>query len=859
MDLATLAEGIGDRADEILTRFVGWVEGRGLELYPAQEEAMLELLDGKHVILNTPTGSGKSLVAEALHFQSLAQNKLSYYTCPIKALVNEKFFALCEAFGAANVGMQTGDASINATAPIICCTAEVLANLMLRDSHARLADQVVIMDEFHYYADKERGVAWQIPLLLGERTQFLLMSATLGDTRVIEEGMLAVTGKPVAVVRSMQRPVPLEYIYKETPLHETIDDLVQRGRAPIYLVNFTQRAAAEEAQNLTSVNLCTKEEKAAIAEAIKDVKLDTPYAKELSRFIKAGIGLHHAGLLPKYRLLVERLAQEGLLKVISGTDTLGMGINIPLRTVLFTQLCKFDGEKSTILSVRDFHQIAGRAGRKGFDEEGFVVVQAPAHAIENLRLATKKAAGKKVVMQKPPQKGYVHWDRTTFERLLEKAPEPLESRFSVTLGMLVSLLQGDADGYRVLVQLIARAHASANQKRTHRKTGAVLFRVLRKAGILNVAVAQGRGRVEVSPELQRDFSLNHSLSMYVVDTLSRLDRASPDYALDVLTLVESILENPQVVLWAQLDQLKTAKMAALKAEGVEFAQRIEELDKMEYPKPLRDFIYETFNEFALRHPWLGSENIRPKSVARDLMERFCSFADYVRDYELQRSEGVLLRYLSQAYKALAQTVPEPARTDELEDLLEQLRAFLRNVDSSLLDEWTHLLAAPDGTVVVPRSAQGLDTPLAERAARELQQHTLAHDPRALAVRVRGDLHRLVTALGRRRWDDAALLLRAPGDDSLVQQQWTAQSLEAALAPYFAEHPAIDVTPRARRANLTRITPLDDAPHCFSAKQRILSPELDEEEADWALDAVVDLRRPLPPDQPIIELRSIVHG
>ncbi len=430
-DLAELAAGASS-ADEILTRFVGWVEGRGLALYPAQEEAILELLDNKHVVLNTPTGSGKSLVAEALHFAALAQGRTSYYTCPIKALVNEKFFALCDAFGAANVGMQTGDASINPTAAIICSTAEVLSNLVLRDAAARLGDQVVIMDEFHYYADKERGVAWQVPLLLCEKTQFLLMSATLGDTTVIEAGLREVTGRDVAVVRSMQRPVPLDYQYKETPLHETIDDLVTRGRAPIYLVNFTQRAAAEEAQNLTSVNLTTKEEKAAINDALRDVKLDTPYAKELSRFLRAGVGLHHAGLLPKYRLLVERLAQDGLLKVVSGTDTLGMGINIPLRTVLFTQLCKFDGEKSTILSVRDFHQIAGRAGRKGFDEEGFVVVQAPAHAIENLRLAEKKAAGKKVVMQKPPQKGYVHWDKATFLKLLDKQPEPLESRFTVT-------------------------------------------------------------------------------------------------------------------------------------------------------------------------------------------------------------------------------------------------------------------------------------------------------------------------------------------------------------------------------------------------------------------------------------------
>src|SRR6185369_8515755 len=233
--------------------------------------------------------------------------------------------------------------------------------------------------------------------------------------------------------------------------------------------------------------------------------------------------------------------------VVSGTDTLGMGINIPLRTVVFTQLCKFDGEKSAILSVRDFHQIAGRAGRKGFDERGFVVVQAPEHVIENLKLSEKKAQGKKVTMQKPPQKGYVHWDKQTFERLLTKPPEPLESRFTVTHGMLLQILQGDPKGYRRLVLLISRAHASLNQKRQLRRIAATLFRTLRRAGIIEVVLDE-RARhplVEVAADLQRDFSLNYTLSLYLVETLKLLDRNGLTFAMDVLSLVESILENPQ--------------------------------------------------------------------------------------------------------------------------------------------------------------------------------------------------------------------------------------------------------------------------------------------------------------------------
>jgi superfamily II RNA helicase len=815
--------------DELLTQFVEYVTAIGLELYPAQEEAILDLYSDKHLILNTPTGSGKSLVATALHFKALAEGKVSIYTCPIKALVNEKFFALCDLFGAEHVGMQTGDAAINRGAPIVCCTAEVLANLALRDPELR-ADYV-IMDEFHYYADKERGVAWQLPLLSLPQTTFLLMSATLGDTGAIEKSLLELTGREVATVRTMQRPVPLEFEYRETPLHETIDELIRRGRYPIYLVNFTQRSAAEEAQNLMSIDLSSKAEKETIADAIVGARLDTPYAKEFARFVRHGIGLHHAGLLPKYRLLVERLAQKGLLKVISGTDTLGMGINIPLRTVLFTQLCKFDGEKTAILGVREFHQIAGRAGRKGFDEEGFVMAQAPAHVIENLRLEEKRTQGKKVVKKQPPQKGFVNWDRATFDRLRTRSHEPLESRFEVSHGMLLHLLQNPLGGYDRLVALIARSHGNTGHKRRERRKAAVFFRTLRQAGIITVRQREGRrgSTVEVSSDLQRDFSLNQTLSMYLIDTVERLDRASEQYALDVLSVVESILENPKVVLLAQLDRLKTEKLAELKAAGVEYAERMEELDKLEWPKPLAEFIYETFNAFTARHPWVGTENIRPKSIAREMVERYCSFHDYIREYGLARSEGVLLRYLTQAYKTLTQTVPEAARTEGVNDLLEQLHLELRRVDSSLLDEWESLKDPQRHQI---------------ESARAEAPRALADDRKALTRRVRTELHRVLIALARRRFEEATAELK-PGSE------WTAPKLEEALRSYFAEHASIDITPAARRPEFTRL--IQDADRLYTAQQVIVDPEGD---CDYMLDCEVDLRGDPPEDVPLLRLRAI---
>ncbi len=838
--LGALLPGPGEEplaSDEVLDRFVSWCGDQGLSLYAAQEEAILELYQGKHVVLSTPTGSGKSLVATALLFKARAERKTAFYTCPIKALVNEKFFQLCDAFGADSVGMMTGDAAINRSAPIVCCTAEILANLSLREQ--RLFADYVVMDEFHYYGDKERGVAWQLPLLALPETTFLLMSATLGDVTAIKQSLEKLSGRPVAHVVGHERPVPLELEYVETPLHETVQRLLELKKAPVYLVNFTQRAAAEQAQNLMSVDFCPKEQKEAIREALSGVKFDTPFGKDVQRFLKHGVGLHHAGLLPKYRLLVEKLAQKGLLKVVSGTDTLGVGVNLPIRTVLFTRLCKFDGEKVGILSVREFWQIAGRAGRKGFDEKGTVVVQAPEHVIENKRLDEKKAAGKKVVKHKPPTKGYAHWDKSTFDRLLQKPPEPLESRFAVTHGILLSLLQAGQEtkegGYRRLVELIDRSHESGWNKRQLKKRAAVLLRALRESGIVELErrTPTMPAHLKVSPGLQRDFSLNHTLSLYLLEALPLLDRASPTYHLEVLTLVESILEDPDVVLWAQLDRLKEQKVAELKAQGVEYEQRMEELEKLTWPKPMADFIYGTFDEFAKQHPWVGQENIRPKSIAREMFERCATFGEYVRDYGLQRSEGVLLRYLSDVYKTLAQSVPDALKTDEVEDVSAFFHAMVRQVDSSLLDEWERMRKVE---AQLERAAPAEPAP--ERPK------DIAADKKAFAARVRNELHRLLKALSRKDYEEAAQLLHPNGG-------WTPERLEAEMAPFWAEHTAIDVTPRARTVRHTHL--VEEEMRLWVARQTVVD---ETGEGDWMLECVVDLRHPSDADAPLIDLRRV---
>jgi superfamily II RNA helicase len=822
-------------SSDLLDRFLAYCADKGLELYPAQEEALLEIVGGKNLILATPTGSGKSLVAAFLHFVAVAEGKKSYYTAPIKALVNEKFFALSRDFGPELVGMATGDATVNPDALIICCTAEILANKALREGADADVDYVV-MDEFHYYSDKERGAAWQIPLLTLPRASFLLMSATIGDTAFFERELEKLTGKPAVTIRSKERPVPLDFEYRETPLHETVLDLIRKDRAPIYLVNFTQRAAAEEAQNLMSTDYSTKEEKKAIHGALEGVRFDSPYGKDFAKFVRHGIGLHHAGLLPKYRLLVEKLAQKGFLKVICGTDTLGVGVNIPIRTVLFTKLCKFDGEKTAILSVRDFQQISGRAGRRGFDDRGTVVAQAPEHVIENLRMEAKAAGDpvkkKKLVRKKPPEKGYVHWDRSTFDRLVTSPPEPLVSRFSVTHGMLLNVLERPRGGCKAMVKLVKACHDTPYQKREHKKNGKLLFKSLLDANILeSVPREEGEGRrLRVNVDLQEDFSLNHALSLYLLDTISLLDRESPEYALQLLTLVESILENPELVLMKQLDRIKTETLAELKAAGVEYDDRMAELEKLEYPKPHREFIYGTFNAFAAKHPWVGAENIRPKSVAREMFEGFYSFGEYIREYDLQRAEGLLLRYLTDVYKALVQSVPDPAKTPEVDDIITFFAAIVRQVDSSLLDEWERL-------------KDGVPMPGEHRAPRPLPDTwDVTRDAKQFTVLVRNEMYRLLRAAASKSWDQAAQV--AGG------QEWTAAKIEAAFAPYFAEHGVIRTDPPARAPKNTLVSTRDGF---WDVKQIVCDPE---DHNEWVIECTIDLDRSREAAAPVAEIVRI---
>ena len=809
----------GEELEPVLLydRFVEWTSHRGIELYPAQDEAVTELADGKNVIMATPTGSGKSMVALAAHFYGLANGQTSYYTAPIKALVSEKFFDLIEIFGAEHVGMVTGDSAINPDAPIICCTAEILAIHALREGSG-LEVGPVVMDEFHFYSDPQRGWAWQVPLLELPQAQFVLMSATLGDTRFFEESLTERTGRQTVTVSSATRPIPLYFEYSEIPVQQQVEQLVEAEMSPVYIVHFSQLDAVEQAANLASISVTTRAEKDHIAEIIKDFRFSSGFGKTLNRLIRQGIGVHHAGMLPKYRRLVERLAQEGLLKVISGTDTLGVGINVPIRTVLMTALSKFDGNKQRHLNAREFHQIAGRAGRAGFDTAGTVVVQAPEHVIEN-QLADAKAAEKfadiknpderarriaqsaKSQPKKSPPKGFVSWSKATFDKLVVAEPEPMVSRMRMTHSILLNILARPGNPITAVRRMILRsAETKAAKAALQRRAIGILRELLvTDVVVVNDEPDEWGNRLELTVELQADFALNQPLSPFALAAFELLETDSPTYAVDMVSIIEATLEAPRQVLTAQLRKVRDEEMARMRADGYEYAERMKVLDELTYPQPLAELLNQQFEIYRQGAPWLAEFELQPKSVLRDMYERAMGFGDYVNYYGIARSEGVLLRYLTDAAKALRQTIPQELRTEELDLLQEWLETIIVTTDSSLLEEWEHMMADDVDQLIADHESISPPEP-----------PKLTDTVGVFQVMLRNAMFHRVQLFGDEQESRLEALDHLP--DGAVP--FTSDNWADALDDYFGTYEDLDDSPTARAPEFFRV---NTAPELTSAE------------------------------------------
>ncbi|MDD9207831.1 DUF3516 domain-containing protein [Georgenia sp. 10Sc9-8] len=820
--------GEGVDPDALYEAFTAWAASTDRPLYPHQDEALLEIVTGSHIIVSTPTGSGKSMIALAAHTAALARDQRTYYTAPIKALVSEKFFELVALFGSSNVGMVTGDSAINADAPIICCTAEILANQALREG-ADLDVGVVVMDEFHFYADPQRGSAWQVPLLELTRTQFVLMSATLGDVSFFATDLTRRTGREVAVIAAAERPVPLTYDYSVEPMQDLLLELVHTHRAPVYVVHFAQKDAVERAQSLTSVPVASREHRDAIAAEIGGFRFSTGFGSALSRLLRLGIGVHHAGMLPRYRRLVERLTQAGLLAVVCGTDTLGVGINVPIRTVVLTALTKFDGERARHLTAREFHQIAGRAGRAGYDTRGEVIVQAPDHVIENAKALAKagddERKRRKIVRKKAPS-GAVNWTDKTFERLRDADPEPLTSQFAVTHTMVLSVLARPGDPVATMYRLLTDNHEPRTDRNPHVRRAVEIYRSLRAAGVVEHRGSAwrkahpGEPYVRLTVDLPRDFALNAPLSPFALAALDLLDAESPEFALDVVSVIEATLEDPRPLLYAQQRAARGEAIGAMKAEGMEYADRMEALEEVTWPQPLAEMLTAALATYRQTNPWVADYELKPKSVVREMVEQAMTFSDLVSRYQVARSEGVVLRYLTDAYRALRQMVPEAARTEEVAAIITWLGDLVRAVDSSLLDEWERLSA---GELPTPQeeadAAQGVERRFGEGPDGELP---LTRNRHAFRVAVRNVLFRRVNLAAREAYDSLGQLDAADG--------WDADRWAEAMAGYWAEYDWLGTGPEARAAALVQV---DERPDPADLTPPVDAPQTGRTRADSA--------------------------
>ena len=806
-------EGAPD-GEEILELFLGWCSDRGIELWPHQEEALLDLVAGDNVILGTPTGSGKSLVALGLGFLALCTGRRFFYTAPIKALVSEKFFDLVAVLGRENVGMITGDTHINAGAPVICCTAEILANEALREGE--FADVgCVAMDEFHFYSDPQRGWAWQVPLLTLPYTQFLLMSATLGDVTAIAQDLEKHTGRPVDVVADAPRPVPLTFEYVETPLEGTVELALRNGEAPLYIVHFAQDAALATAQSLASYGVASKEQREAIKEALKGQRFTTAFGKILQRLLAVGVGVHHAGMLPRYRLLVEKLAQQGLLPVICGTDTLGVGINVPIHTVVLTALTKFDGHNMRRLRSREFHQIAGRAGRAGFDTVGLVIAEAPEHDIENARLMAKAGNDPKKqrkVKKKQPPEGFVGWNKQAFERLIAAAPETLVPRMKITHAMVLAEVMQGGDAWGRVMKLIEDSLQTPGEKTKLVERAGEIFATLIDAGVVQkVEQEDGSATYVTTVDLPDDFALDQPLSPFLLAALELLDPESETYALDVISMVEATLEDPRQVLRVQERHAREKAIAEMKADGIEYEERLEKIQEVTYPKPLEDLLSMAFEQYCQEVPWANDFELRPKSVLRDMIEGASDFKGYVARYNLARSEGTLLRYLFDAYRVLARTVPPEKRDERLEDIVAWLGLVVRSTDSSLVDEWEGANQAFEAAP--PRAAD-----------------EVVHDRRALTVLVRNALMRRVQLAARRKVEELGAID--------IDWSWGERRWREALDAYYDVHEEILLDADARSVAFFSVDETrEKTDHLWSVHQIFSDPDADH---DFGIAADVDL-------------------
>jgi superfamily II DNA/RNA helicase len=684
---------------------------RGLEPYPVQEQAIAAIFQGKSVLVTVPTGTGKTLMAKAALYRAFHRNERAIYTTPLRALTEEKYRELCADFGDGNVGFATGDYKVNREAPIQVEVAEILWNRIVAEKHVSPAE-LVVMDEGHYFNDPERGYVWEQSIIgLDPRTQLVVLSATVGHPEKFCQWANITRRVEMTLVDSRERKVPLVHEFREEMLIDTVKELAHAGDVPAIVFVFGREQCFEVARLLKSCRrFTTDEEKAAVDKLCDAALLPSGAARELRPLLGHGIGIHHAGILPRYKQLVEQLALERLIKFVVSTETIAAGINLPAKTVVFPSLRKFIKQQPRLVTAAEYHQMAGRAGRPQFDDKGLAITLAPEDIVSDIKKEMKQKGADEAKVKKTvygrarndaQRKGDIIWTPETHAELVRGEPAELRSKTKITAEQVLAIGLPDlvVEPITEADRRMAEAEASLppsmrldivtvidnlllgdRDRKELRKTLDQLVANMRAIGVLD---EHGK---QVSGEMIRQLQGMDGLLIYYILFNHQLEyvelRELVEYLIDH-DIVQRLLDRKGE------DEKRTwmrDKLRELRIDNPHVTwDDVEALWLKEHPRPLTkiELIHQEFSA-KVPHPELHGGK-KPKTVWAQLEDSGVDFLDFVDRHGLDHEEGNLFSYLVRVMN-FAGKLFEASQLTEFEDMGERVRKLLSRVDVRLVED-----------------------------------------------------------------------------------------------------------------------------------------------------------------------------
>jgi hypothetical protein len=707
-------------ADIELAFYERFLIEKGIEPYPAQEQAFARIFAGDSVLVTVPTGTGKTLMAKAALFRALQLGQRAVYTTPLRALTEEKFRELEEDFGLDAVGFATGDYRVRPEAPLQVVVAEILWNRIYGGRGQAPAD-VVIMDEGHYFNDPERGYVWEQSIIgLDPRVQLVILSATIGDAEAFCQWAYLCRRAPLELVQSFDRKVPLYHQYRESYLVEVAKELHAAGDVPAIIFGFSREQCFERARLLRACpRFTTDDERLRIAELCDGVVLERGLGPELRPLLLHGIGVHHAGVLPRYKALVEKLALERLVKFVVSTETISAGINLPAKRVIFPSLRKHVAGKARLLTSAEYHQMAGRAGRPQFDTEGIAITLAPEEVVQETRKELKdaKKGGFTVDEEKLRRGAYararaqavkdgdVTWDPQIHEKLVGGRPAPLRSQTKITPQQILAIGLPD-----LAVTQLPGAAAGAEPAPAPTTEGLPAAMNLNIVTVIDHLLLGTKDRAAAHRALALATDNLRALEIVdehgaqvkgeIVGKLHGLDGLFVYYALmsrdlvyeEMRELVELLVEHDAVwkILSRKLDAGRREAILGIwrerrREEPQLTFEDIEAEYDVAHPRELSP-MEQLHAEFLalLPHPELHGGK-KQKKIWCQIEDEQLSFMDFVDKHELANEEGSLFSYLARVGKT-GRMLFEVTGLEQFQALQAAVRTTLAEVDERVLEE-----------------------------------------------------------------------------------------------------------------------------------------------------------------------------